>query len=184
MKRNGFISVPVFWVLVAGTCMAQTDIAKMMGNLDVYGIKKLQVMSNPNDYSMSLVATVTNANSEALRLRSGECEVIFDKKKGGALLLGRTRIIDQILPGKAGDQAGQADMSLLISVGPQSPSTVDKLFEVVNIIGDPDANLRITIRGKAEVGMQLPRGWVYEQGKKLEVELVFTPAIQREFILK
>lgn len=184
MSTQKIAAAALFVIFAVGTCMAQGDVPKMVGNLDVYGIKKMAITSGPSGYSMMLQSTFTNANAEALKLRNGDFEVVFDRPKGGTILLGQTRIAEQIVPGKAADRPGQADGTLNVAVGPNSQATVDKLIEVINIISDPAAPLRISIRGKAEVGLQLPRGWVFEQGRRFEVDLVFTPALQREFLLK
>ncbi len=181
---TGVTAAALLMILAAGTCLAQTEIPKMLGSLDVYGIKKLQITSSATGYSMMLLATFTNANAEAVRLRNGDFEVTFDKPEGGEIRIGQTRLTDQVVPGKTGDRPGQSDVTLNVSVGPQSQTTMEKILDAINIIGNPSVPLRIGIKGRAEVGLQLPRGWIYEQGKKFEVDLGFTPAIQREFLLK
>jgi hypothetical protein len=119
-----------------------------------------------------------------LRIRNGEFDVSFDRGTLPPLVLGKTIVADQIVPAKKGDQAGAAAMELTIFLGPRSEETMDRLLTVYNIIGDPISNLKMVVKGKAEVGLQLPRGWVFEPGRKFEVELVFTPAVQREILLK
>jgi hypothetical protein len=184
MNKYRFAAAALFLILATGTCLAQVDMPKTLGNLDVYGIKEFKITSNARDYSMDLIATTTNANSEALKLRKGQFDVIFEGQDGRPLLLGGTSVEEHIMPGKAGKEPGQSDLSMTIGLGPQSQATVQKILQIINIIGNPGANLKISIRGKSEVGMQLPRGWVYEQGKRMEIELVFTPSMQREWVLK
>jgi hypothetical protein len=184
MRIQRMAVTTLFAIMFVGTCMAQTEIPKIVGNLDVYGIKKIQIKSGPNGYIMTLLATFTNANAEALRLRNGEFDVHFIGPKEKPIILGQTKVVDAIIPAQASQRPGQKDVVLDVMVGPHSQATVDKLFEIINMIGDPAVSLRIDIKGKSEVGMQMPRGWVYEQGKKFEVDMSFVPAVQREFVLK
>ncbi len=184
MNAKKIFTATLFFIFSAAICMAQSDPSKTLGNLDLNAIKKLRILTGAKDYTMSLTTSIINKNAETLRLRNGEFEVTFDRQGGGKMLVGHTRVADQVVPGKSGETPGQADMPLSVLVGPLAQPTVDRLMEAINIIGDPAAPLRITVKGTAEVGMQLPRGWVYEQGRRFEVELVFTPAFQRDFVLK
>lgn len=189
MNRYRITAVILFLMLATGVCMAQVDVPKTLGNVDVYGIKKFEIKStvdehNERDFTLYLAATTTNANPESLKLRNGEFEVIFQGQDGRPLLLGRTKVAEHVMSGKTGNQAGRDEMGMNVRLGPRDQETVQKILEIINIIGNPDAVVRILIRGKAEVGMKLPRGWVYEQGKKFEIELVFTPEKQRDWVLK
>jgi len=178
MSTNRIAIVMLFAFFAVGRCTAQTEVPKIAGNLDIMNIKSMQIFTNAG-YVLILKATFTNKNPEALRLRNGEFDVTFDKPDGGKIDVGPTKIVDQTVPGN-----GSALVTLSVAVGPQSPETFNKLIQVVNIVGNPANTPHIGIQGRSEVGMQLPRGWVYEQGRKFEVDLSFTPAIQREVLFK
>jgi hypothetical protein len=174
MNRYRFATTVLLVILAAGT----------LGNLDAYGIKMFRINSNARDFTMDLVVTTTNANAEAIKLRTGDFDVIFQGQAGRPILLGKTSVSEHIMPGKTGNQPGQSDLAMTVQIGPQNPANFQKILDAVNVIGNPKSDLIIIIRGKAEVGMKLPRGWVYEQGKRFEVELEWTPALQREWVLK
>jgi hypothetical protein len=77
MNRYRFATTVLLVILAAGTCMAQVDVPKTLGNLDAYGIKMFRINSNARDFTMDLVVTTTNANAEAIKLRTGDFDVIF-----------------------------------------------------------------------------------------------------------
>jgi hypothetical protein len=184
MSKHSFAVFGLFVLLMSGTCLAQVDVQKTLSNLDVSAIKKMQVVQTSTDYTLDVVLILTNAKAEALRFRNGQAEVSFDRPNKEPMIIGQTVLSDQIAPGKKGDQSGTAVLELSIYMGPKDHDTMAKLIEVFNIVGDPVRPLKMSIQGKSEVGLQLPRGWFFEQGKKFEVELAFTPAIQREILLK
>jgi hypothetical protein len=184
MKAIRFFLLISMAVAAVEICMAQADVQKTLGNLDISAIKNMQMVKGSDGYFLKLTVILTNQNAEALRLRNGDFELTFDRAKGGLLDLGKTSVADTIVPGKKSAGPGTADMLLDVAVGPKNEQTVDRLTEMFNLIGDPVANLRMVVKGRSEVGLQLPRGWFFEQGKKLEVELVWTPEIKREIVLK
>ena len=184
MKTYRFTLVAAFILVTAAVSMAQADVQQTVSNLDISAIKKMQIRWDARGYTMDVQVNLTNANAGALRLRNGEFEVTMEGSKKGPIDLGSTSLKDQIVRGKVGEQPGNELMALSVFMGPPGQATVDKLIDVFNLFGDPVLNLKMVIRGKSEVGLQLPKGWVYEQGKKYEVELTFTPAFQREFVLK
>ncbi len=171
-------------VLAVGTCMAQAEVQETLGNLDISAIKSMQMTKGLDTYQLKVTVIMTNQNPEALRLRNGNFELTFDRAKDGMLNLGPTSIADKIIPGKNISGPGTTEMVLNVTVGPKNEQTVDRMVEMFNLIGNPASSLKMVVKGKSEVGLQLPRGWFFEEGKKLEVELVWTPEIQRVILLK
>ena len=185
MKTYRLISIFLFLLFAAGTCLAQIDIQKTLANLDIVAVKKMQVEKSAQGYTLRLITILSNTNAESLRLRNGEFELSFDRGPNlTPIVLGRTTVASQDFPGKKGDQGGTGSMELVVTVGPRNEETLDRVLAMYNIVGDPAALLQIIVKGRAEVGLQLPRGWVFEQGKKVELELNFTPQVQREVVLK
>jgi hypothetical protein len=185
MKSYRLISFVMFFALSTGICLAQIDTQKTLGNLDITAIQKMQVEKSGTGFTLRVVTILSNDNAESLRLRNGEFEVSFDRgPKLPPIVIGRTALTSQDFPGKKGDQGGTGAMELVVAVGPNNPETLDRILAMYNIVGDPESNLKMVVKGRAEVGLQLPRGWVFEQGRKVELELNFSPQVQRIILLK
>jgi hypothetical protein len=183
-----FAFVLMFLVVVAGTCLAQIDTQKIISSVDVAAIKKIQVEKGLQGYAMRVTIVLSNENAEALRFRNAEFELSFERGKNEKgvqlppIVLGRASVADQTILGKK--DGGASAMELDVLVGPKTEETIDRLTAVYNIIGDPIAMVKMIVKGKAEVGLQLPKGWIFEQGRRLELELIFTPQVQREILMK
>ena len=185
MKINRLIPFLMFFALASGICLAQIDTQKTLSNLDITAIQKMQVEKTVTGYTLRVITILSNENAESLRLRNGEFEVSFDRgPKLTPIVLGRTAVASQDFPGKKGDKDGTGAMELVVAVGPKNDETLDRILAMYNIVGDPDSNLKMVVKGKAEIGLQLPRGWVFEQGRKVELELNFSPQVQRIILLK
>jgi len=183
MRTNRSILLVLFVLLAAGACLAQGEYQKALGNLTISAIKKMQVMRDPTACRMEVVAIVSNENAESMKLRNGSFEVSFHRP-GGSITLGTAQIREQEVYGKNAPQQGTTVMNLNVYVGPNNDESVNRLIAVFNIVGNPDARLEMIVKGLSEVGLQLPKGWVFARDLKAEVELRFTPAIQREILLK
>jgi hypothetical protein len=185
MKTYRLISFLMFFALTTGICLAQIDTQKTLGNLDISAIQKMQVEKTATGFTLRVITILSNENAESLRIRNGEFEVSFDRgPKLAPIVLGRTTVGSQDFPGKKGNQGGTGTMILVIEVGPRNDETLDRILAMYNIIGDPDSTLKMVVKGKAEVGLELPRGWVFEQGRRVELELNFSPQVQRIILLK
>jgi len=186
MSKYRIVSVVLFFLMATGICAAQTaaDYQNAINNLDITAIKSLHIESmSGGNYLATFHILVDNKNKDGIRLINGKFEIEFhDDRSGGdhlnigeAKFAGATKDFDFEILGNTLNK----DVTLTVGNIP-----INKIITMINIIGDPGNNLRMTIKGDSEVALQVNRGWVTEKGKKYGVELNWKPQTQRVVLLK
>ena len=183
------------------TIQAATDL-DLMSKVDVLAIKKAQVVKTNDSYFLDLELLLQNKNPDAIKLRNGDFTTVLETKEKSKELKGKAKeeqeepkeikipvgraAVDEIeIPGTGnGNSAGQANKPVRVSVGDNSDATRDTILQLMNVLGDPAAPMTLALQGAAEVGLKLPRGWVFEHGKSYDVDLRFVPTIMREALIR
>ena len=174
------------FLMATGICAAQSaaDYQNAINNLDITAIKSLQIgRPSGGNYPATFHILVDNKNKDGVRLIKGKFDIEFhDDRSGGdhlnigeAKFSGATQDYDFEILGNTLNK----NVTLTVSNIP-----VDKIIRMINIIGDPNNKLRMTIKGDSEAGLQVARGWVTEKGKKYGIELNWHPQTQREVLMK
>ena len=88
------------------------------------------------------------------------------------------------LPAESNGKAGSVVHRFVVYAGPNTESTFLRLMRIMNLIGDPNSRFKMLVNGTSEMGLKLPRGWVFEPGRKFEVDFEFTPAYERKVLFK
>lgn len=167
---------------------AQLDTSKL-GRIDVASIQNPRVESSDAGYVLKLEVMLRNGNPEAIKLRNAVFMVSIDSQKGTVLShlnIGTARICELVVPGilNQNDVRGVAAVEIKIEAGPKNETTSTRLFEILNLLADSDGAKSITLQGTSEIGLQLPRGWAFEVGKRYEVDLGYEPKVSRSLALK
>jgi hypothetical protein len=103
--------------------------------------------------------------------------------KVSTIQLGKTTMGEVEIPGGIKKQPGAATAVSRVVLGPSKDmSTMQLLVRLSSILGNPDTKMTMLLKGTAELGVKLANGWVFEQGKKYEVDLRFNPSVQRKVL--
>lgn len=188
------------------TPVAKAANMETMSKLDLLAIKKVHIGQTNSEYYLEVELTFENRNADPVKLRNGSFATVLESKekrqkpeaksdakpKSSEEELEDIRIdighaaIDQLeIPGAAGEKtAGTAGKLISIKLGPSQTSTTDKMVRLWNVLGDPSAPMTLVLTGTAEVGLKLPRGWVFEKDKAYDLELRFAPAVKRTVLMQ
>ena len=161
-----------------------TDYQTAINNLDITATKSLHLESlSGGNYLATFHILMDNKNKDGIRLIKSDLEIELHDDRGGGdhLNIGKAEFADR-KPDFDLEISGTTlnnDVTLTVANIP-----ADKIIRMINIIGDPDNRLRMTIKGDSEVALQVNRGWVTEKGKQYGVELNWHPQTQREVFMK
>lgn len=157
-----------------------------IGKLDMVSINKMQMRESDSAYILDVEVTFENKGQDALKLRNGVFQTSIDTKEKDQdvkLDLGGTTVDEIVIPGaKTRKTPGTVTKMVSITMGPKDSATIAKLFRLWNVLGNPSAAMVMVLKGTAEIGVQIPKGWAFEQGKSYEVELHFLPTVQRKVL--
>jgi hypothetical protein len=99
--------------------------------------------------------------------------------------LGTTTMAEVEIPGGTNKKPGEASAVSRVVIGPSGDmSTMKLLVRLSSVLGDPTTKMSMLLQGSAELGVKLPNGWVFEKGKKYEVDLRFHPAVERKVLFQ
>lgn len=181
--------------LAAGSALAASDLAAM-SNVNLAAVKKVQIVDTNDTYYVDLELKFTNKNADPFKLRHGQFTLTLesvekpkDKKeaeepKSFMVPVGEGLVSSLEIPGASANGAGTTNQTLRVCVGRKCDATSATVMRLMNVLADPDAPRTLALEGSAEVGVKLPRGWLFEAGKRYEVDLRFVPAIQPEFAMQ
>lgn len=181
--------------LAAGSALAASDLAAM-SNVNLAAVKKVQIVDTNDTYYVDLELKFTNKNADPFKLRHGQFTLTLesvekpkDKKeaeepKPFTVPVGEGLVSSLEIPGASANGAGTTNQTLRVCVGRKCDATSATVMRLMNVLADPDAPRTLALEGSAEVGIKLPRGWLFEAGKRYEVDLRFVPAIQPEFAMQ
>jgi hypothetical protein len=165
-------------MLLSSLGVLAQNITEMTAKLRMTAIRSMFIREEqlPSRYLLDVRAEINNDNAEAIRLQKGQFDVTIQEAGGNPVQLGTTGFTQQDLAN------GGNSVSFVVDMGPTTSTTVSKMIYLFNLVGSQE--LRMVIRGTAEVGLKLPNGWFYEPGRRFGVELHFQPEMRREVLLK
>jgi hypothetical protein len=170
---------------LCGMAVAAVD-TETLGNIDMVSINKMQVTETENAYVLEVEITFQNKNPDAVKLRNGVFQTLIETKEKGQdakIDIGNTTMDEVEVPGAANKKTpGTVTKQTRVMLGPKNDATVAKLLRLWNVMGNPAAPMVMVLKGTAEVGVKLPKGWVFEQGNTYEMELRFLPTVQRKVL--
>jgi hypothetical protein len=164
--------------LLALTGPAQADLSK----LDIVAIKSINITSSGTNYMAEIVALVSNKGDQNLKLKDVNFNVKF-QGQDNVLDFGNAKVDELVVP-KASDPQNPTtvDLKLKVKVGPKTESTVSRLVDMFNMVGNPAISPVMLLDGTAEVGREVEKGWIYQSG--IRAELKFHPSVQRQVLFK
>jgi len=178
-------------VLIASACfvcrpaVAAVD-TETLGKIDMVSINKMQVVETENAYVLEVEITFQNKNPDAVKLRNGVFQTLIETNEKGKdvkIDVGNTTVDEVDIAGATNKKTpGTATKQTRVMLGPKDNATMAKLLRLWNVMGNPAAPMVMVLKGTAEIGVKLPKGWVFEQGKTYEVELRFLPTVQRKVL--
>jgi hypothetical protein len=146
----------------------------------------MQVTEVDDTYLVEVELTFQNKNPDAVKLRNATFESVVESKEKGretCIDIGSGLVDELEIPGASNKRTpGSKVKSVTIKVGPKNSETTAKVIRLWNVLGNPAASMTMVLKGKAEIGVHLPKGWIFEQGKSYEVELRFVPTVQRKVL--
>jgi hypothetical protein len=174
-------------VSLLGSAACAQDVTAKLGNVNAVSLDKMVLTNNGAAYIVTVGITFQNNNAESIKFRNANLEVSLKSERpdgtNEVVDLGPAQMDEIVLPGGSAKAPGTVSASANIVLGSTNEATNVKLVKLFNAVGDPGNKMTLMLNGFSELGLQLSHGWVYEVGKRFEVELSFTPTIQRTVLL-
>jgi len=184
-KCNSARALAAAALIGAAATLTAAD-TETMGKIDMVSLNKVQVIETETAYLLEVAITFQNKNPDAVKLRNGSFRGTIEtkaKKDDVTIDIGDATMDELEIPGAANRKStGSAVKEVTIMLGPKDSETTAKMVRLWNVLGDPSAPMTLVLKGTAEVGVKLPKGWVFEQGKSYELELRFVPTVQRRVL--
>jgi hypothetical protein len=179
MKSKLVLLLSMVFVAAVIPCVGQ-DVRVMVNNLDLAELRYLQVEERGAEYILKMEISVENKNEYNLKLQDAKFTVSFDQAGWGDIKLGNATVVSQEIP-----KATSSQMTLEMVAGAKNDETVRRLFKIFNMANSHAVNpLKMYLKGDSEVGLGLQRGYVFEPGRRFQVELTYNPAVNRSFIMR
>ena len=143
--------------------------------LNIKAVKMMNVVEEGGAFQLLAHVIVANDSPIGLRLQNGEFDLLFSEPASlekENWHIGATQIKDRIFPANHEETVELAINNV----------DIDKIIKMANIIGDPGARLRITLRGTTEIGLDIFGEWVFPE-KKFEIELIWTTGLRDKVLL-
>jgi hypothetical protein len=172
--------------LLLSSASAQ-DLPTKLGSVSIVSLDRMALTNTGSAYLLAVDITFQNLNSESLKFRAADLEVILKSIHADGTTnlvdLGLSHLSEVVIPGGSAAHPGTVSATANVVLGPTNEATNVKLVQLFNAVGDPANNTAMLLNGSSELGLKLPNGWLFEQGKRLEVELTFSPTLQRKVLL-
>lgn len=204
---RGFLSVSAFASsvllclgLFSGLAAFAQD-AGAVANIELKGIKSVQIKNPDGNFIAEVVVLFSNANKQSVRLDNGKFNIVLtgvefvkvvDPATGVEKLvekvvraeLGTGVIHGEVLPGVTEvAQGGAKDVRISFLMGRASSSdTQSRLLTLVNLLGNPASKKTLTLRGESDFASAVPRGWVTQ--RSILVELDYKPKLQNSVLFE
>ncbi len=173
--RIVFTVIVISWIGLGLTTSGQ-GMAETVGKIEITALRSLQIARATDLYYVRVVVEVRNGNPFGIRFRNADLQVRI-KRYRDEITLGTAGTVDLVIPSNT-----TSDLVLMVEAGDKSPETLNRLFAVFNAVSDPNIVPTVLLDGTSDVGMQDPRGWLFE--KEYEVDFEFRPEVKRRFLMK
>jgi hypothetical protein len=172
--------------LFLNTASAQ-DMAAKLGNVSIVSVDRMVLTNTGSAYQVAVDITFQNQNADPLRFRNADLEVSLKTahSDGTSELvdLGPSHIAEVVLPGGSAATPGAVTSTATVMLGSTNDATYAKLVQLFNAVGDPTNKPSLLLSGSSELNLKLPNGWVGQLGQRFQVDLTFTPTLQRKVLL-
>ena len=156
---------------------------EMVDKLDIKAIKSIKLIPNKEEFRASVVVQFSSLAESALKFKQTDFAITFKDRKGTTIYLGTTQSEELVFPASENGKIQLVDEQLNVFVGKNEAETINRLIQLFNLLGDPDAEFEMILSGTTEVGTRTKRGWIYQGKVELE-DFIFNPTIQREVLFK
>jgi hypothetical protein len=156
---------------------------EMVDKLDITAIKSINLLQNQEEFQASVVVQFSSLAESALKFKQADFAITFKDRKGTEIYLGTTQSEELVFPASKDGNIQLVDEKLNVFVGKNEAKTIERLIQLFNLLGDPDAEFEMILSGTTEVGTRTKRGWIYQGKVELE-DFIFNPTIQREVLFK
>jgi len=156
---------------------------EMVDQLDIKAIKSINIIQNEDEFRAAVVVQFSTSAKSALKFRKANFVITLDDGKGQGILLGNTESEEMLFPASENGIETLKEETLDVFVGKNEINTINRLIQLFNLIGNPDAEFTMRLSGTSEVGTKARRGWIYQGEVEIE-EFTFHPTIQREVLFK
>jgi hypothetical protein len=179
-------------VILSATCAlaeeAATASADPTAGLEIVSIKKIQVQKNSQDYYyLDVTINLRNSSGSDIRLKDNVFNFALGAERQGEAPV-PSRYIGKATPDtielknvRTSADPGQA-VELVVGLGSNQETVLDKLSYVMNTVGDPANKVTIAISGKTKTWKQVKNGWL--SSGMTEMELIYHPKIEREVLIE
>jgi hypothetical protein len=171
------------------TATAQ-DLTSKLANVSIVSVDRMSLTNTGPAYALAVDITFQNLNAESFKFRSADLAATLrsEHPEGTNIVtvqvgLGNSHLNDLVLPAGSAAHPGTVMATAYVELGPTGDPTNAKLLQLFNAVSDPTNSVSLLLHGSSELGLKLPHGWMFEQGKRFEVDLSFMPTIQRSVLL-
>ncbi len=165
---------------------AAQDLTAKLGNVSLVSVDRMSLTNNGSAYWVAVDITFQNLNADPLRFRNADLEVsISSVRPDGTseqIDLGPSHLDKVVVPGGTTNAPGTVIATANILMGPTNDATTARLVQLFNGVGDPGNKVSLLLKGASALDLKHPAGWIGD-GNRLQVDLTFTPTLQRNVLL-
>ena len=147
-----------------------------MDKVKLVAIKSMKIEREGGELFSSVVVCFRNGEDRDIRLKNADFTV--GMQSGGKKTSFGRGTVDEVILTKGKD----AEVTVKVRIGPESKDTLDRLFALFNVLGDPAVKRGsiMTLECTADVGLRREEGWVISKGQGIEFTL--KPQVQDEVV--
>ncbi len=155
---------------------------EQMENVTIDKIKRIQFKKNSATgvYYVEMDMIIKNANGSRVGMKDYKFDVKMKPSCGSDLVMTVGRVITT--RDITFEAASAAQETLEVKLGTNQAFVLNRLADILNILGDPANEVCLILQGPCKVGVESKRGWYFQDN--MEINLRFQPKIQREVLVE
>ncbi len=189
------------WIVPTASVNAQNQIQELT-KLNLKAVKKISFFREKEEFRAVIAVVFDYWGERDLRISESKFKitvlknVMIDGEKvtiripfgeaTGFMVPSEGKLLpmeEAMIPATAsGKERTEGIVYLPINVGPAGNESIDRIFEIVNVFGDPEADFQLELDGKGEAALRIERGWITQKG--VGIEFLFRPVLQREVLFE
>lgn len=185
-----FYAILTCLLVLGSSAQAQMEAVNL---INITAIKKMEVVQDGNEYKALVTLVFENDNERTIRLSGADFVVTIKSDKTTTSVDADGKIVTVKVPydvrfgnGDIGEldipASGSVEREIPVMVGPVNADSLTRIFEVFNIIGNPERKLEMNLKGEGDIGAEMDHGWALQ--RSIAIDFTFIPEVQDEVLVK
>ena len=166
MKR-----VSVFCCTILGWVSLAAAQLPMLDAFEIGEVQRLTLSESGSNLEARVALTFRNKAKMDLKVRSGNSTISAVGKGDQKILIGKTHIVDIVLPAAGPEHAGTAEHELVLVLGDDRADIMRRISALVLAVASAKDDLKTRLEGECEIGIKMGNAWQYMKGLSFELDL-------------